>query len=334
MSTPILQTLRTAKTRPLLEQAAAVLRAAKHPLIVLLKNVDADAIGSSLALAHALKQAGAEVTLFCGGPIPEALQFVLTEIPIIDNSALLDFAKYDVAVVGDAGTLKRTGVEVELGAFAASGKPLVNIDHHHAHEAFGTVPLIDEHASSTAELTYELLKHGGWNIDSTIATAVLTGIIADTDNFTNAGTTIRSLAIAADCYAHGADARRVVRQLYRNKAVNTLQLWGTMLARLTMNERWGIAATVILNDDFTRLGLTDEATEGLPNFLSTMGEIKAVLVLRELPDGQLKGSLRTVRDDIDTSKLATALGGGGHKKASGFTIPGKIVETEQGWKII
>ena len=49
-------------------------------------------------------------------------------------------------------------------------------------------------------------------------------------------------------------------------------------------------------------------------------------VLKELPDGQVKGSFRTTRDDVDVSAWAKAMGGGGHKKAAGFTVPGTINE--------
>ena len=50
------------------------------------------------------------------------------------------------------------------------------------------------------------------------------------------------------------------------------------------------------------------------------------MATRETADGLVKGSFRTTRDDVDVSLLAKKLGGGGHKKAAGFTVAGTIEE--------
>jgi phosphoesterase RecJ-like protein len=139
--------------------------------------------------------------------------------------------------------------------------------------------------------------------------------------------------VAAECYARGADVRRVTQQLYRNRGLEALQLWGDILMRLTLNARWGVVATVIRRADLARYQLNDEAIEGLANFMNSIVGIKAALVLTELDRGELKGSYLTTRDTIDVSRLAVALGGGGHRKAAGFTIPGRVVETPRGWRI-
>ncbi|TES97575.1 bifunctional oligoribonuclease/PAP phosphatase NrnA, partial [Patescibacteria group bacterium] len=50
---------------------------------------------------------------------------------------------------------------------------------------------------------------------------------------------------------------------------------------------------------------------------------------------EIKGSIRTESDDVDVSQIASLFGGGGHKKASGFSIPGRLERTGEGsWKII
>ena len=60
-----------------------------------------------------------------------------------------------------------------------------------------------------------------------------------------------------------------------------------------------------------------------------------MLVLQQEAGGKIKGSLRTNDDLIDVAKLATLLGGGGHRKAAGFTISGTLVQTAEGrWQII
>jgi phosphoesterase RecJ-like protein len=58
------------------------------------------------------------------------------------------------------------------------------------------------------------------------------------------------------------------------------------------------------------------------------------MVIREQKDGTVKGSLRSAHPDINVARLAQKLGGGGHIKASGFTVEGKLEQTEKGWRIV
>lgn len=315
--------------------AADALAKSRSPLIVLLKDVDPDAMGASMALARAFVQRGVRPTLFCLQDIPDSLLFLSgSEYSVVHDPAALTFATYDLAIVCDAGDLKRTGIAEQLEALKQHA-PLMNVDHHHVHSPFGTINLVDEHASASAELVYDVLQLGGWSIDAAMATAILAGIMADTGNFTNAATTIRSLEIAATCYAKGADAPRVVRELYGQKPLRALQLWGDILSRLQKNKKWGIVSTVILQKDFATYDISDEATEGLANFLNSIADMKAALILKEMPDGTIRGSMRATRDDVDVSKLAKRLGGGGHRKAAGFTIHGKIEQLPNGkWRVI
>ena len=57
-------------------------------------------------------------------------------------------------------------------------------------------------------------------------------------------------------------------------------------------------------------------------------------MLSEDGKGNVKASLRTRKDDVDVKALAEQYGGGGHVKASGFTIPGGRLEKEVKWKIV
>lgn len=315
------------------KEAARVLKESKRPLFVVLKDVDADAMGSAMALARSLALSGAKPTGVSRGEVPPALRFLLDPlVPFVENAEQLP-ADFDSMVIGDTGQLGRSGFADEIEAAVKRGVPLLNIDHHHIHQAFGTINLIDEKASATAELVYDLLKLGNWPIDAQVATGLLAGIVADTDNFTNAGTTIRSLEIAASCYAKGAEVRRVIRELYQGRELNALKLWGEILTRLKKHKRYGLVSTVILQDDFEQYDISEEAAEGLANFMNTIADMKAAMILKELPGGEIRASLRSTRDDVDVSKIAKLFGGGGHKKAAGFTIPGKIVRRGTGWHV-
>jgi nanoRNase/pAp phosphatase (c-di-AMP/oligoRNAs hydrolase) len=49
--------------------------------------------------------------------------------------------------------------------------------------------------------------------------------------------------------------------------------------------------------------------------------------------GKVKGSLRTLRDDVDVSEMAGKFSGGGHRKAAGFAVSGKL-KPELRWKVV
>jgi phosphoesterase RecJ-like protein len=85
--------------------------------------------------------------------------------------------------------------------------------------------------------------------------------------------------------------------------------------------------------DFEEVGATDEELEGVAGFLSNLSDANTLLFLRELPDGRIKGSFRSMQEGIDISKLAQILGGGGHPRASAFMMNANLKKTIKGWKI-
>ena len=101
-----------------------------------------------------------------------------------------------------------------------------------------------------------------------------------------------------------------------------LKLWGLALARLEHRPEYDLVTTYFKAEDLTAPG-ANEAVDGMSNFLQAVcGGCDTVLVLKETEEGQVKGSLRSINRDI--SKVAKLLGGGGHKKASGFMVQGKL----------
>ena len=87
-------------------------------------------------------------------------------------------------------------------------------------------------------------------------------------------------------------------------------------------------------NDLSESGATVDELEGISGLLSNLHGVNALMLLREEFPGKIKGSLRTANNNIDVSKLAIRLGGGGHPRASGFAFDGHIEETNNGWRII
>jgi phosphoesterase RecJ-like protein len=161
-------------------------------------------------------------------------------------------------------------------------------------------------------------------IDKKIAVSLLTGLITDTDNFSNGATNQNSLKIASELIHYGANFNMIKSWFLKNKSITTLKLWGVALSRLTKHEVHDFVHTHIRRSDLEETQASEEETDGIANFLNNVGEGQAAILLKETADGKIKASLRTTKDNFDVGALAKALGGGGHKKASGFIMEGTV----------
>jgi phosphoesterase RecJ-like protein len=209
---------------------------------------------------------------------------------------------------------------------------IINIDHHATNQHYGEINLVDPEASSTAEIIFNFLNINNQPVDKHMATALLAGILTDTSNFTNPGTTIGSMKVASRLISYGARTNEISRHLLKNKSIDALRLWGKTLTRLEENKKFNMAIAVIRQEDLADIDAKDEAVEGVSNFLNAMLAVEIVLVLRETDEGFVKGSLRST--SVDVARLAKALGGGGHKKAAGFSIKGRLEQIDGKWKVV
>jgi len=308
-----------------------LLAACQRVLVVGHKKPDGDAIGASTALYHWLKTQGKDSILFCMDAPGPAFRFLDHYHDFTTDPAVFD-AAYDAVVVLDSGDLRYCGID-QLVSRLPTGYRTINIDHHPTNTSYGDFNLVMPEVSSTSEIIYRFLTANGQAMDQTLATSLMTGILFDTHYFSNAATKHESLSAVSRLSAAGARATEIGRALYLNKDAKTLQLWGCALSRLRYSQAHDIAVTYLKTEDLARAGVGPAATEGIANFISTVcGGAETILILTQTDENLIKGSFRSVKRDV--TKLAKLLGGGGHKLAAGFAIPGRIVETENGVKIV
>lgn len=311
-----------------------LVRQSQNILVIAHQQPDADCLGSLMALSDWFKLLGKKHTKFCIDQPPDNLGWLVNFEPVESDPEWVIKQNYDLVIVVDSGDLKYAGVDSMLPQLL--GQPtVINIDHHATNQNFGQLNLVDQTAVSTSVILYELFRNLGVEISRPAASALLAGIIFDTYNFTNPNTNQRSLEVAARLLSAGASLPQVSDSILKTKTVESLKVWGKILLRLTYNPKFSVATTVITAEDLHDSVTPTEVTEGVANFLNNLTGVKAALILQQQGNGIIKGSLRTNDDLIDVAKLARMLGGGGHKKASGFKIKGKLVEDNQGnWKIV
>lgn len=297
---------------------------AKKIVIIPHQQPDADALGSATALFEYLKNLGKDVHIYCLTPHSDKLHFMPHHEHLkTDPTILTDSTqnKPDVIIVVDSGDLKYAGVYEHLKNHQAT---IVNIDHHLTNEHFGHINLVIPTASSTCEIIFSFFKHNHVSINKRMATSLLSGVLTDTGNFTNSATSASALSATSELLRAGGDYTHVNDAFVRNKTVPTLKLWGKIFSRLTRHEPLNLTYTYFTQEDLKADNLPDTETEGIANFLNNLENTDIALILKETPDGLIKGSFRTTKDNIDVAAMAKKLNGGGHKKAAGFTVPGTI----------
>ncbi len=301
-------------------------------LIVIHQFPDGDTLATSLGLAMALKKINKYVLCVCKDVIPLPFQFLPNTKDIKSDFLVGDF---DVVVVIDCGDLKRTGFPDRLKQFARYKKRLINIDHHPKNDLhkIANHNLIDHEAAAASEIVYHLLRLLHISLDKNIATCFLTALYTDTGGFKHSNTTPRSLENAAIWMAAGARLKLITKNVSLNRSVAALKLWGIALSRVHKNSM-GLVASFVTQQDLLDNGANENDLGGIVNLINSIPGVKAAILLSETADGHIKASLRTESDRIDVSRLAMLLGGGGHRKASGFIIPGRLKERSTGQWVI
>lgn len=309
--------------RQIAKQIHHAILSARHILLVPHQHPDGDALGSCTAFMEFLTNTKRSHAAFCATGISPRLSFLPQAARVMNDPALWDHPELDVLVVFDSGDLRYAGIEAAVRAREKKLKIIV-IDHHVTNERYGDIHLIDHTASSTAELVYHFFQANDITVTPRMATALLTGILTDTDNFTNAATSASALTVGNHLLRAGADAGHIAASVFRDKTISTLRLWGIMLSRLTREETANLVFTYITQQDLQATGTAESDIEGMANYMNMIDETPVTLILKELTDGSCKGSFRTTKDDVDVAAMAKSLGGGGHRKAAGFTIPGPV----------
>jgi phosphoesterase RecJ-like protein len=305
-----------------MQQAIDLIKSSKNILILTHKNPDGDAIGSVLGLSEALSSLSKNTECFSKSKIPEVFKF-LPNVSNIKNQ--INPKHYDLVILLDCAFFLRTGIN-NIKEVTSSFDNLLVIDHHPKGELEqDCVSIINPDASSTAILIYAILKKMGIKITKNISDCLLTGIFTDTGGFQHSNTDSQSLETAAELMRKGSRIDKIAKNIFNGKNVPAIKLWGKALSRIQTDKNTGMAVSYISKDDIEECGAKEEDASGLVSIINTVSDAKFSLLLTESEDCKIKGSLRSEEyNNIDVSRIARSLGGGGHKLASGFEMNGDL----------
>lgn len=292
------------------------------------KRPDGDTLGASMALYHTFKAMGKEVDLACIDDISERYFFLEGIKKFVKAFNYLD---YDLICVSDAGASYMTKFHEIYPDLFSGNVSVINLDHHASNDNFGTINIVDVNSASTTVLIYKLFTFLNIPILPVVATALLCGIYNDTGSLMHGNTTLEVFEITGKLVELGGKVNIVAKNLFKSTPVKQLKVWGKVLERLTLSDN-GVVASVITQNDLNELEAKSDDTSGVVDFMNAVPGSKFTVLLNEDEKGNVKGSFRTRRDDVDLAFLASKFGGGGHKKAAGFTMPGRIHQ-EIKWKV-
>lgn len=242
--------------------------------------------------------------------------------------------KYDLIITLNAQDLESLGKIFWSNTDLFYKVPVINFDNHPGNEHFGQVNFVDLTATSISEIIYKnLAQISQSHIDAEIATALLTGMISQTQSFKTSNVTPHTLNTASQLMNLGADREKIVKHLYRTKSISSLKIWGEALTHMESDPNLGLVWTTITREDFARAGATeDELKELIDELAHSSPEAKIVLLLYENTKGENKihGFLAADKQR-DAKMLLQSFQPEGNKKTASFTTSNKTikeVETE------
>lgn len=299
----------------MLEQILEIIRSRDGFAITAHVRPDGDALGSELALMLALESLGKKVAIVNKDPVPERY----TTLPGWERVLVSDRLpeKYAAVFVLECGSFERTGLQDLNRQF------VVNIDHHHSTRNYAAVNWIDEKACAVGEMVYRIAKALDVKITPEIATNIYTAVLTDTGSFQFAATTAATFRMAADLAECGADVAGIARNVFYSNPIAKLNSMMVMLNRMKLGCGGRLVWTAVTREDMRKHNCMEDDVEGLVNYPLTISGVDVAVFFRELENGTFRVSLRS-KNSIDVCEIATEFGGGGHRNASGCTLPGPL----------
>jgi phosphoesterase RecJ-like protein len=291
-------------------------------------NPDGDGLGSEAGLAHLLRGRGLDVVITNPTPTPPRFGFLFEDLPGVDRTAeaVKELRRADRIIVLDIADLGRLGMLGET--VRAATVPVGCIDHHTGSGILPDGPrYVDEAAAATGELVFELAVANGWPVEQAAARGLYVAILTDTGGFRFSNTRPRTLRVAAELLETGVDPEEIYLEVYARAPEGRPRLFAEALQTLVVEPGPGLAWVTVPPGAIERLGVSSDDLDGVVEFPRSIEGVRMALLFREVSQGRVKVSLRSV-GPVDVAEFAKRFGGGGHTKAAGLALVGSMAEVQ------
>ena len=314
------------------------LRRSSKTIIVTHMKPDGDAIGSTTALYHYIKsriQPDVQIVL---NDAPQRCLTFLTNGQISENILIYSenaekakeaIAGADLIICLDFNAFHRT--DKLCGSLEASKAFKVLIDHHlHPDKENFNIIFSKTEISSASELLYQILmsmpdiNEDATKLPSESATALMTGMTTDTNNFANS-VYPSTLIMASTLLAAGVNRDMILEKLYNQHSENRLRLMGHMMKNLLVTTPEGAAYIVLDKNTQDEYNTQEGDTEGFVNMPLSISNIRISILIKEDTD-RLRVSIRSKKGTSANACARKYFNGGGHENAAGGRLEIPVVQ--------
>jgi len=272
------------------------------------RNPDGDCFGSQMAVKLAINASYPKKKVFVVGSGLNGYENIIGNTDVVSD----DIIKESLAIIVDANDFSRCEDQR-----VSTAHDFVKIDHHVDTGSFLGPQVVDERSDSTCSLVLEMLKEGCLIIDEKCANALYLGILTDTGRFQFSFDYKKTFENVGYILRKGANPREIVNIL-NTRTPNVVSFKGHYFSKARYNEH-GVLWVALSQKDFKKFNVDESLASEYVNLLSNVKGIKLWVSFTERKDGTLHCEFRS--DYLNVQKVASVLGGGGHKHASGTTLP-------------
>ena len=286
-------------------------------LLLTHEGPDGDAIGSVLAFYHYLTSINKSVDMFILD-IPKVFNFLTSIDSVVDTTD----KEYDLGIVLDCATENRIGQKENL---LSRCKKTVCIDHHVSNTNYCDINLVEGNTSSCCQVIYYLFKEWNIAVSKEIGQSLINGVLTDTDGFGINTVDSNTFKMASDILILGVNVHNIYSRVLWKKSMPQYELMQIAMNRLEFLCNGKVAYTYILKEDFEKVGASLGEHEGIVDIGKNIDGVEVSIFVRE-EDGWTI-SLRST-GNVDVSKIAKQVNGGGHIMAAGGKTTCSLEETK------
>lgn len=289
-------------------------------------NSDGDGMVALFALQEILWQKGLDSTIISDGEDLSRYDFLEHKAKVLPFE---DEMQFDATIVVDCNSYDRLGTR---HALVDRAENVAVIDHHilEHNPLEGDLLHIDYAQVSVGAMIWQLFEDEimGYepNLRNFLARCTYVSILNDTNNFVNANSKKEVFELAAKLCDEGIEPHVLNREFFHNCSVSEILYNGRTLSTITME----LDRRVLFL--FSDYALAQELDYDPENKMSVVRQVQGVaealgvIYCQEIKPDVWKISLRSII--LNVQEIAAKYGGGGHRKASGLTLKGKLDEVK------
>lgn len=290
---------------------------------------DMDSVGSALGVARIAMMLGQECKVVIDeDKIGKDIENLLNKVKNYNDSAKNIISPEEAAELITEDDLivmvdhHKPSMSIAPELYEENQK-IVVIDHHRRGDEFPNKPIlvyIEPYASSASELITELFEYvttDSNSINRIEATALLGGIIVDTNNF-NLRTGSRTFDAASYLQSVGADTT-LIQRILKEDPENYLRRMELIKTFEFMAE--GMAVAHGEEDDIHRQVLAAQTADSM----LSMTDVEASFVIIRLSEDKVGISARSL-GEVNVQRIMEKLGGGGHLTNAATQIENKSIQ--------